>query len=248
MPVAVIGKAANSYRYWLSGGCLAGDACPFSHDPSMMVNSLNINDPMAAYGASPSAFQLQDQMDQFPALQTQGHYQPSSSLGPQSSGQFPVFASGNQSRGRGGLSNLAPNSRPQSRPNSHHQTRTEITANISMDDPEAFPTLAATNSKRPSKHHGHRTRHGHNNLERDIPGSMADVVRMTPSPGPGQRKSEAIKKIRSSGGSENPAALKIPAPQHIPWLETGERANQQYLKHRQEAIKHGTVRNKFLQR
>jgi hypothetical protein len=30
-------------------------------------------------------------------------------------------------------------------------------------------------------------------------------------------------------------------------LETGERANHQYLKHRQEAIKHGSIRNKFLQ-
>jgi hypothetical protein len=31
-------------------------------------------------------------------------------------------------------------------------------------------------------------------------------------------------------------------------LETGARANQQYLKFRQEAIKHGSIRNKFLQR
>jgi hypothetical protein len=57
---------------------------------------------------------------------------------------------------------------------------------------------------------------------------------------------EAVKKVRS-GGQDSSAALKIPPPQHIPWLETGVRANQQYLKHRQEAIKHGSIRNKFLQ-
>jgi hypothetical protein len=34
---------------------------------------------------------------------------------------------------------------------------------------------------------------------------------------------------------------------NIPWLETGSRANQQYIKYRTEAIRHGTVRNKFLQ-
>ncbi|EMR62293.1 putative ccch zinc finger and smr domain containing protein [Eutypa lata UCREL1] len=36
-------------------------------------------------------------------------------------------------------------------------------------------------------------------------------------------------------------------PKHIPWLETGDKANKGYLKARQEAIKHGGLRNKFLQ-
>jgi hypothetical protein len=115
-----------------------------------------------------------------------------------------------------------------------------------MDDPEAFPTLASMNVKRSSKHHGPRSRHGHSNLEKETPSSLADVVRSSPSPAPGQRKSEAVKKVRS-GGPDSSAAMKIPQPQHIPWLETGERANQQYLKYRQEAIKHGSIRNKFLQ-
>jgi DNA-nicking Smr family endonuclease len=72
---------------------------------------------------------------------------------------------------------------------------------------------------------------------------------MSPSPALGQqRKVETGRKIRTYGGSESAAARKIPEPQHIPWLETGARANQQYLKYRQEAIKHGSIRNKFLQR
>jgi hypothetical protein len=41
--------------------------------------------------------------------------------------------------------------------------------------------------------------------------------------------------------------MAIPAPEHIPWLETGESANRAYLKARAEAFKHGGLRNKFLQ-
>jgi DNA-nicking Smr family endonuclease len=56
------------------------------------------------------------------------------------------------------------------------------------------------------------------------------------------------RKIRTYGGNDSAAARRIPEPQHIPWLETGAKANSQYLKFRAEAIKHGSVRNKFLQR
>jgi len=117
-----------------------------------------------------------------------------------------------------------------------------------MDDPDAFPTLGSLSAKR-SKHHGNRSRHGHASGEKEPPSSLADVVKMSPTPAPAQlRKSEASRKIRTFGGADGIAARKIPEPQHIPWLETGSKANQQYLKHRAEAIKHGSIRNKFLQR
>jgi hypothetical protein len=41
--------------------------------------------------------------------------------------------------------------------------------------------------------------------------------------------------------------MSIPAPEQIPWLETGDAANKAYLRARAEAIKHGGLRNKFLQ-
>ena len=149
-------------------------------------------------------------------------------------------------RGRGAFGSLGPGSRPHSRPNSRHQNRPELPSSLSMDDTDAFPTLGS--AKRGSKHHGQRSRHGHG-AEKETPSSLADVVRMSPSPAPGQqRKVETGRKIRTYGSSESAAARKIPEPQHIPWLETGARANQQYLKYRQEAIKHGSIRNKFLQR
>ena len=43
------------------------------------------------------------------------------------------------------------------------------------------------------------------------------------------------------------AAIPIPAPRDIPWLETGAKANSAYLNAREDALKHGALRNKFLQ-
>lgn len=54
--------------------------------------------------------------------------------------------------------------------------------------------------------------------------------------------------MAGSSRENSAAAMAIPVPKHIPWLETGAKANQQYLQFRAEAIKHGTIRNKFLQR
>ena len=221
----------------MQNSCLAGDACQFSHDPALLLSHLNVGD-----GSTSQTFQLQDQFDQFPSL---------SNSNVRNALQAGLAAGNNfvpsSQRNRSALGNYGSSSRPQSRPNSRHQNRPETPSSLSMDDPEAFPSLGSLSAKRGSKHHGHRSRHGQ--LEKDMPSSLADVVRMSPSPAPGQlRKPEPGRKIRTYGGSESAAARKIPEPQHIPWLETGGRANQQYLKYRQEAIKHGSIRNKFLQR
>lgn len=41
--------------------------------------------------------------------------------------------------------------------------------------------------------------------------------------------------------------MAIPAPTDIPWLKTGESVNKAYLEAREEAFRHGSHRNKFLQ-
>jgi hypothetical protein len=235
-------------RYWLAGNCLAGDSCQFSHDPSTLLSSLNVNESPGLYNTPPQIYHLQDQYDQFPALQSGNRSSSSTSFTVPANGQFPTFTPMSQQRTRSGYQQSG--SRPQSRPTSRHQHRPEAQSSApSLDDSDAFPTLASLNAKRASKHHGQRSRHAHNNVnEKEVPSSLADVVRMSPSPAPSQRKLEAMKRVRSTGSSETAAAQKIPQPQQIPWLETGARANQQYLKFRQEAIKHGSVRNKFLQR
>ncbi|KAK7885019.1 hypothetical protein LTR67_010877 [Exophiala xenobiotica] len=223
-------------KYWMNGNCLAGDACQFSHDPSLVINQLSVNE-----NAQPQTFQVQDQYDQFPTLSAQNAR--STLQAGLAAGN--TFVPSSQ-KPRNTLGNFGPASRPQSRPGSRHQNRPETPSSLAMDDNEAFPALGSLSAKR-AKHHGPRSRHGLG-LEKETPSSLAEVVRMSTSPVPGQtRKADAARKIRTYGGSESAAARRIPEPQHIPWLETGAHANQQYLKYRQEAIKHGSVRNKFLQ-
>lgn len=224
----------------MAGACLAGAACPFSHDPSALMSSLSINDISSNSSTPPQSFQTQDNYEQFPSLP--GQRSSSNPFNLQPNGQIPVFVPAAQ-RARN-------SSRTRSRPSSRHQNHTDLASAPLVDDPDAFPTLGAVNAKGGKKHHGKRGGHGHANAAKEnqnVPGSLADIVRMSPSPSPAQRRADVTRRIRPNG-PENSAAQRIPAPQHIPWLETGERANQQYLKYRQEAIKHGSVRNKFLQR
>lgn len=228
-------------KYWMNGQCLAGDKCQFSHDPSVLMTHQNLSEQLTNSGAT---FQLQDNSEQFPSLA-------SVPRGPAASGSFNPAASGfspSLANARGIHVGIAPGSHPHSRPNSRHQNRPNTPSSLSMDDPDAFPTLASISAKRGTKHHGHRSRHGHTSAEKDMPSSLADVVRMSPSPAPAQlKKPDTTRKIKPFGGVDNAAARRIPEPQHIPWLETGAKANQQYLRHRAEAIKHGSIRNKFLQ-
>lgn len=122
-----------------------------------------------------------------------------------------------------------------------------------LDDNEAFPTLGSASLKQGKKHHGKRGGHGHAHKENIAPSSLAEVVKKAPSPLPGSSPRLEIRKLNGAAaafknGENSAAALAITSPKHIPWLETGERANKSYLKARQEAIKHGGLRNKFLQR
>ena len=73
---------------------------------------------------------------------------------------------------------------------------------------------------------------------------------MSPSPVPGLLRKGLVKSPGYTNSKEHnsAAANAIPAPEHIPWLESGEKVNAAYLKARQDAFKHGGLRNKFLQR
>ncbi|EER24255.1 hypothetical protein D8B26_002459 [Coccidioides posadasii str. Silveira] len=247
-------------KYWLMGNCLAGDVCPFSHDPSALVGNLNISDSSAGYG-SPSTqpqqmFYPQDNYEAFPALQPAMADQWSTFYPQKHSTQF-VYGVNQHHRGNSpsNIRNrnmlLNQSSRPHSRPTSRHQQRDSGGSALSVDDPEAFPTLSSLNPKASGKkHHGKRGGHNHN---RETSGnkegsssSLTDAVRMSPSSN--QRKgTPKIAKPVNAGRENSAAAQSIPTPKHLPWLESGPRANPQYLKCRTDAITHGNVRNKFLQ-
>ncbi|PYH89378.1 hypothetical protein BO71DRAFT_109922 [Aspergillus ellipticus CBS 707.79] len=241
-------------KYWVMGNCLAGGGCPFSHDPSTLIANLGVADGSPGSVSVGATFQMDNASDAFPPLQ--------STAGDQWAGQYVSKYPGHLSaysanktvpqamqfvtgKRNGSMTSL---SRPHSRPGSRHQHRDFNATAPSVDDPDAFPTLAAVSAKNSGKkHHGKRgNREGNPNKE-NLPTSLADVVRMSPSPVPGKGKSSSKNRDGPKSREHSAAAQAISPPQNIPWLETGSRANQQYIKYRTEAIRHGTVRNKFLQ-
>ncbi|VBB72506.1 Putative protein of unknown function [Podospora comata] len=230
-------------KYWVAGNCLAGSTCIFSHDPAHLANRLHI-DGSDTPPTQHATVNLQD-YSSFPALQ------------PGTPEQLPIFAAaGNYPalgvtpppgfKGHHGYAN----DRPRSRPGSRHQQKEATQPVPSPDDADAFPSLGAALAKQGKKHHGKRGGHGHGHKENFPPSTLADIVKMSPSPTPSQQSRKMARNGSSTSirnGENSAAAQAIPNPKHIPWLETGEKANKAYLKARQEAIKHGGLRNKFLQ-
>lgn len=246
-------------RYWMQGNCYAGDNCLFSHDPSTLFSRMMIDDSSAAAMQQlPPNFQIQD-YEAFPSLQgvnfdqgypiqglPNGHLTPLEAFYGTSGAVAPP--PGFNSSNLNPLASFTPSSssRPPSRPSSRHGSRAPTPSIPAVDDNEAFPTLgSAAAVKGGKKHHGKR---GHGHHAKEAPNSLAELVRMSPSPSPAQVRRGAFPHRNRVASRENSAAAQsIPAPEHIPWLETGEAANKVYLKHRAEAFKHGGLRNKFLQ-
>lgn len=248
------------------GNCLAGESCIFSHDPALLVDRLKLESTNAINGSSPSSLhpslQVQD-FDAFPALQSgalsqwgktssvsnpANLFNLSSSQGSNGFTLAPRRPVGRRTASMtGGPSSPKTNS---SRPTSRHQSRAPTPSIPAVDDNDAFPTLGSAGGKGGKKHHGKRGGHGHGHGNKEsFSNSLADVVRNSPSPAPSLLRKGLMKRDSYSASRENSiAAQAIPAPQHVPWLETGDRANQAYMKARQDAFKHGGLRNKFLQR
>lgn len=223
------------------GNCLAGETCIFSHDPTKLVSKMSLESGTNTPTRSHSSLMLQD-MNSFPSLQSGDSDQHGAFVG------SPNFAFGIGSSP--GLRSLrAESPRPRSRPGSRHQVKENHAVAPALDDNEAFPSLGSAIAKQGKKHHGKRGGHGHK--ENGTPSSLADIVKMNP---PASPRLEVRKPVSNGNGTvgrdgeNSAAALAIPSPKHIPWLETGEHANKAYLKARQDAIKHGGLRNKFLQR
>lgn len=226
----------------------------FSHDPSALVARLMIDGGSTppTYSVQPN-FQVQD-YEAFPSLQAQA-FNAQLQASPESTFEQLYGARATMSTPPPGLNPFAnfvsaSANRSQSRPSSRHHSRAATPSAPLVDDNEAFPSLGSAASVKGGKRtHVKRGAQPATQKENSGPGSLADLVRMSPSPSPAQpRKGVRTAKTVTTSRENSAAAQAIPAPEHIPWLETGESANKAYLKARQEAFKHGGLRNKFLQR
>lgn len=188
---------------------------------------------------SPASIQIQD-YSSFPSLGA-------------NLGAIPVFTPSAGITPPSGFRNTPGDQRSRSRPSSRHQQNKEAQAALSLDDNEAFPSLGSAIAKQGKKHHGKRGGHGHGTKDTYTPSSLADIVKMAPSPAPstsrpGSKMSRNGSSQETRNGENSPAAQAIPSPKHIPWMETGESINKAYMKARGEAHRHGALRNKFLQK
>ncbi|KAI5809332.1 hypothetical protein BZA77DRAFT_180688 [Pyronema omphalodes] len=205
-------------KYWLMGSCLAGDTCIFSHDPTMSVSKMTLgSDHGSRTSTPPPHLQFQD-ASSFPSLTSNDHWSSSNgSLGPPPGFKFTP-----------------------SRPSSRQQHSRDREQNHSMvpavDDSEAFPSLGSVKNSKKRDRRKNEIPVG--------PSSLAEVVRMG-SPSPSARWTGVTSPSAKRGAKAS--AAHIPAPQQIPWLETGSALNRLYLKHRKDALNHGMLRAKYLQ-
>jgi len=231
-------------KYWIAGNCLAGDACMFSHDPSNLMSRMTVD------GGTPAAQDVPD-LDSFPSLQptTSNPYESDNSVLGSPPRQLSILAQSAMNP----FANFVPSNplpKTDSRPVSRQPSRAATPSAPAFNDDEAFPTLGSAATTRSGKRHHGKRGHGHSSHKELLaPSSLAEVVRMSPAPSPTIQPRKGSRDGKSFTGSrENSAAAQaIPAPDHIPWLETGESANRAYLKARAEAFRHGGLRNKFLQ-
>ena len=229
---------------------MAGDTCIFLHDNSALLANMMLegNSTPPTQIAQPNV-ELQD-YSVFPMLQASASQPWNSAL-----------KNGTSTQNRGSALLTPPStfstqsfvgtemsSRTTPRPSGRHQSRSLTPFLPGADDGEAFPTLGSGGPIKGSKK-THIRRDGPVHGQKEFTHSLADIVRKSPSPSSGQPCKPA-KTIKAQSKSRENSALAeaIPPPEHIPWLETGDDVNSAYLKPRQEAFKHGGLRNKFLQR
>jgi hypothetical protein len=231
--------SATVCKYWLAGNCLAGDTCVFAHDPSLAYAKLAQTPPRQIVQPN-----FQD-YDAFPTLHgSAGTYTAEFST--------PTKATySSQRKASSGtvfnpLANFTPSSasRPQSRPGSRPGSRSATPSLPVVADSDAFPSLDSAN-----RHKAHRGRRGQNHAHKPSPSSLADVIRMAGagSPSPSQSRGKPTRSRLVAAREFNVAAMSIPAPEHLPWVATGDVVNKAYVKARAEAFKHASQRNKLLQ-
>lgn len=227
-------------KYWLNGNCLAGDTCIFSHDPTMSVSKMTLDANSRTSTPPPPSQNSFHDPSAFPAL----------------GGDSWAAAAANNNNLALPVAFRMTTSRPSSRQQHSRERVNQVTSSPGVpqvDDDAAFPSLGSV--KTTSKKRGGGNNNNGTPRKTEIPtgpASLAEVVRMSPaaaSPGRpvNNRWAAAAGSPPLAKKTVRPSATHIPAPQQIPWLDTGSALNRLYIKHRKEALNHGVQRAKYLQ-
>ncbi|KAK2768587.1 hypothetical protein FQN54_000443 [Arachnomyces sp. PD_36] len=250
-------------KYWIKGACLAGDGCSFSHDPSAVAGSLNANNGQTpnipgspGSNNSPGTHPLRNSYDSFPALQSPGPEQwPSPSqtryrghAGAQGGSPYRMGSPSNGSKMRGKNAGMRL-SQANSRPGSRQRNRDSNNSALSVDDPDAFPTLSSTNTK--GSNRKQQTKKGQNKdttHRNENNSSPLNVVRVPFSSSPiPHRPTSKLNSSQNYHASPIPAekaeaASAIPSPKNVPWFAKEPRY-EKYKYYRGEGIENWKMRN-----
>ena len=255
----------------MKGACLAGEGCSFSHDPSAVVGNLNgsngnsLNVPGSpGSNSSPASHPLRNSFETFPALQSPVSDQwpsPSQTKYPvqaamHANSQYRIGSPSNGSNMRnknGGMNSSNRLSHSNSRPTSRQQARDLSFSSLSVDDPEAFPTLSSLNSKSSRKRSNNKQgQNREGTLDKDNLHSSLNNTKMSSSPTPSPRRPAS----RPNNQNNRPptmspekaaAALAIATPKSVPWFDPEPRGHKMYIQYRTDAIAFLNDRTKYLQ-
>jgi hypothetical protein len=235
----------------MKGACLAGEGCSFSHDPSALAGNLNngngsnLNVPGSpGSNSSPASRPQRNSSESFPGLQspTSDHWPSPSQMkhqrpaAVQANSQHRIGSpsSGSHMRNKnGGFHSSNRLSHSNSRPNSRQQTRDLSFSSLSVDDPEAFPTLSSINTKDQRKKGNNKQNHKEN-----MSGGLSSA-RLASSPTPSSRRPASRAKDHRPNTmtpEKAAAALAIPEPKRVPWFDPEPRGHEQYIRYRMDAI------------
>lgn len=140
-----------------------------------------------------------------------------------------------------------------SRPSSRHQNReSNASSSLSVDDPDAFPTLSSTNTK-PSnrKPRAKKAQNEDPALKKENnPGPLNAIKVSTPISRPHQQhckfNNNQNSRVLNADPEKMNASLAIPTPKNVPWFDEGPRYKE-YITYRRDAILYCNERLCFYQ-
>lgn len=144
-------------------------------------------------------------------------------------------------------------SQTNSRPSSRHHKSDLNPSSLSVDDPDAFPTLSSTSTKASSKKpHTKKAQAKDGTLQKENNSGPSNVMRSSSSPSPIPRRPAS--KLNNSQNSRalnanadrSSASEDIPSPKNVPWFDQRP-SNKEYLNYRRDAVAHCNEKLSFYQ-